>query len=414
MSDDYLYEAEKQIIGGLLRFGVSDTYCIYALDNLNESDFMIDVHKSIFAHIKNSYTHNENVDMVKLMKDTGVSSEYLADLINCCYTVANFKSYSKMLKTRTADNRIINGITSISKSDNKFDALEKLYTSEKELRENKADFYKKRDSQQYLEFLEYIHSPVNECDRIKTGFNTIDAYIGGFRRKSISIIGAYPSTGKTTFALNIARNQIKHKNKTLFFSLEMSCNQILERLTADILSLNYSRIGRKDLSKDEKTQIGRMIDGLSSANVLHIYDDVFYIEDISREISVLKPAFVVIDFIQRIKTHHKTNSRREEIDYISSEIKNTAMAYDCHIMTLSQLARKDEGHRPTMNDLKESGGLAQDNDYIMLLYRPNVGDKTKAPSETYFTIDKNKYGETGSKEMFFNGGFQRFTEVKKV
>lgn len=414
MSNDYLYEAEKQIIGGLLSFGISDTYCIYALDNLNEYDFMIDVHKSIFAHIKSSYAHNENVDKVKLMKDTEVSGEYLTDLINCCYTTASFKSYVEMLKTRTADNRIINGITSIQKSDNKFDELEKLYTSEKELRESKAAFYKKRDAQQYLDFLEYIHAPVKECDRIQTGFNTIDDYIGGFRRKSISIIGAYPSTGKTTFALNIARNQIKHKNKTLFFSLEMSCNQILERLTADILSLNYTRIGKKDLSTDEKNKIGRMVNDLSVTDVLHIYDDLFYIEDISREISALKPAFVVIDFIQRIKTHHRTNSRREEIDHISSEIKDTAMVYDCHIMTLSQLARKDGGHRPTMNDLKESGGLAQDNDYIMLLYRPNVGDKAKAPSETYLTIDKNKYGETGSKEMFFNGGFQRFTEVQKV
>lgn len=414
MKADYLKEAEKQIIGGLISFGLSDYYCKYALNNLDSSDFMTDAHKSIFEHLKNTYADGRDIDTVKLLQETLISSEYFAELCTCCLTAANFKSYVAMLKKRSEDNRIISGITSITRAENKFKELEKLYLSEKTKRDAENQNARQKDMQQYLDFLNYIDEPINASDRIKTGFKTIDEYIGGFRKKSISVIGAYPSTGKTTFALNIARNQMQHKIDTLFVSLEMSCNQIYERLTADMLSINYTRIGRKELSNDEKARIGHLLDELSKANCLHIRDDIIYIEDISREISVLKPTFVVVDFIQRIKTHHKTNTRREDIDYISSEIKNIAMLCDCHIMTLSQLARKSDGHKPTMSDLKESGSLEQDNDYIMLLYRPNVSDKTQDFSDTYFAIDKNKYGMTGRKQMIFNGGFQRFTEAVKV
>ncbi len=411
MSTEYITEAERQIIGGIIAFGLSDEYCRYALDNLDSIDFMTEPHKSLFHHLKNIYNEDRELDVVELMQKTSVSSECLAELSMCCMTTANLKSYVEMLKKRTADNRIINGITSISKAEDKFKELEKLYISEKEYRERENQSTLQKDVQQYLDFINHINEPIDERERIKTGFGTIDKYIGGFRKKSISVIGAYPSTGKTTFALNIARNQIDRKIQTLFVSLEMSYKQIYERLVSDVLSINYAKVGGKDITDKEKAGISYFLNQLSKANVLHIRDDVLFLEDISKEISLLRPDLVIIDFIQRIKTHHRTSSRREEIDYISAEIKRLAMVYNCHIMTLSQLARKTDGHKPTMADLKESGALEQDNDYIMLLYRPNVSDKTKEFSKTTFVIDKNKYGQTGQKEMHFNGGFQRFTEV---
>lgn len=414
MRADYLHEAEKQIISGIIVFGLNDEYCRYALDNLTADDFLIESHKDIFNYFQSIIAEEKEIDLVELLKSTLISDEQFTDLCNCCMTVANFKSYVSMLKKRTSDNRIISGVTSISNAPDKFNALEKLYISEKELREKENKTAHQKDAQQYLDFITHINEPIDESERIKTGFGTIDKYIGGFRKKSISVIGAYPSTGKTTFALNIARYQIERKTQTLFVSLEMSCNQIYERLVSDVLSINYLRVGCKDISDREKGQISVLLNQLSKANVLHIRDDVLFLEDISKEISLLRPDLVIIDFIQRIKTHYRANSRREEIDYISAEIKRLAMVYNCHIMTLSQLARKADGHKPTMADLKESGSLEQDNDYIMLLYRPNVSDKTKDFSETHFVIDKNKYGQTGQKEMHFNGGFQRFTEVIDV
>lgn len=414
MSTEYITEAERQIIGGIIAFGLSDEYCRYALDNLDSIDFMTEPHKSLFNHLKNTYNENRELDVVELMQKTSVSRECLVELSMCCLTTANLKSYVEMLKKRTADNRILNGITSIANAEDKFNELEKLYISEREYREKENQSTLQKDVQQYIDFINHINEPIDESERIKTGFGTIDKYIGGFRKKSISVIGAYPSTGKTTFALNIARNQIDRKIQTLFVSLEMSYNQIYERLVSDVLSINYAKVGNKSITDEEKARITFFLNQLSKANVLHIRDDVLFLEDISKEISLLRPDLVIIDFIQRIKTHYRTNSRREEIDYISAEIKRLAMVYNCHIMTLSQLARKTDGHKPTMADLKESGALEQDNDYIMLLYRPNVSDKTKEFSETTFVIDKNKYGQTGQKEMHFNGGFQRFTEVIDV
>lgn len=189
MSTEYITEAERQIIGGIIVFGLSDEYCRYALDNLDSIDFMTEPHKSLFNHLKNTYNENRELDVVELMQKTSVSRECLEELSMCCLTTANLKSYVEMLKKRTADNRILNGITSIANADDKFNELEKLYISEKEYRERENQSTLQKDVQQYIDFINHINEPIDERERIKTGFGTIDKYIGGFRKKSISVIG---------------------------------------------------------------------------------------------------------------------------------------------------------------------------------------------------------------------------------
>ena len=153
------------------------------------------------------------------------------------------------------------------------------------------------------------------------------------------------------------------------------------------------------------------LNAIAGAKRLNILDDAYTVEDIARGIAQTKPQLAIVDFIQCIRTTQRFQNRRNEIDYISQEFKRLARRYDCHIMVLSQITRSGS-EAPRMSDLKESGGLEQDGDYIMMLHRPYVLDKDASvdPEESYILLDKNKYGRTGKVELRFRGDFQRCTE----
>lgn len=249
--------------------------------------------------------------------------------------------------------------------------------------------------------------------RIYTGFGKLDKVMGGLRMGTLSYIGARPSTGKTAFALNIIRNQTKTDNRVLMFSLEMSSTQILERMTSDIANVDYERINTRQLTNDEKIDLIITSDKLCCER-LYISDNVYTVEAMEKVIYDYKPHLVVIDFMQFVRTAKNFASRRNEIDYISSEFKRIARQQKCHIMVLSQLSR-DGCEAPSMKSLKESGALEQDGDYIILLHRPYVLDKNESehpPEETLVKLDKNKYGRTGILDMRFHGKNQRFLEVE--
>ena len=346
-------------------------------------------------------------------KTLRTSAERLEELACCCCTTSDFPSYIKELKAYAADKRITNSLAEVITSDNKLEELKKLVEKEEQLKGADTS-HATIELNQGIAFVDALYNPPDSKSRIYTGMRNVDGTLCGLRKKSISMIGAHPSVGKTALALNIIQNQIKDRLKTLFFSLEMSAGQIYERLCTCILGISYGKFNRQSLTEQEKKSISDYIITLSSSGLLFIRDDINTIEGITRTIAEVKPDLVVIDFINLIHTIQRTNSRREEIDYISYQIKTAAKRYDCHIITLSQLARASKDSQktaPTMSDLKESGGLEQDNDYIMILNRPYVYDKTHAPTEAALLIDKNKYGNTGVQKLYFDGDHQRFREV---
>lgn len=408
---EYLYEAEAQLLGGLIFFGFDDEYCVYALENLEPDDFCTEANKTVFAAMKKAFYDGGGADVVQIVKESGVSGEYLSGLISCATTVTNFKTYVSMLKARVADDRIVNGLNKVMLSEDKFTELERLYNEEKKYAGESSENIRLEYERSFVDFMEYITNPEAQDKRLCTGFTKLDSTLNGLAGGCISTIGAYPSTGKTALAVNIALNMFVNKVSVLFFSLEMSKNQIFARLAACACNIDYKKLNCRDISEEEKLMLTRYFGAVSVSQRLIIKDDEMYIEDIAACIARYKPEFVVIDYIQRIRTHKKTGTRRDEIDYISSEIKKLALHHRCHIMTLSQLARRGEGHVPNMDDLKESSALAQDNDYIFILHRPNVADKTKPAGIAHLTLDKNKFGETAVVKLNFDGKHQRFTEA---
>lgn len=243
---------------------------------------------------------------------------------------------------------------------------------------------------------------------VPTGFDRLDEKLnGGFIKGTLISIGARPSVGKTTFAINIA----KHNPglKILFFSLEMSSRMIYDRLIADCADIDYGAAGMHRVNFETVKSVLRRYENLT------VIDDVSEVERICSIIRELKPELVIIDYVQIVQSKNKFVDNRQRVDYISQMLKRTAKKTGSCIASLSQLTRSGK-EKPTMSALKESGGLEQDSDYIILLHRPYVLDKSSddvKPGEASLILDKNKFGSTGEIEYDFDGRHQRFTELKE-
>lgn len=186
---------------------------------------------------------------------------------------------------------------------------------------------------------------------------------------------------------------------------------IYDRLIADRLEIEYSRVHKHKLNENEFEGVKKT---LASYKNLTVIDDVYEVEKIVSYVYGNKPKFVIIDFVQIITSQKNFADNRQRIDYISQKLKKCAKETKCCFLVLSQITRAGK-ERPTMSDLKESGGLEQDSDYVILLHRPYVNDKQSGkskPSETEVILDKNKFGNTGVLNYNFSGIFQRFEELQ--
>lgn len=252
----------------------------------------------------------------------------------------------------------------------------------------------------------YFDEYTKPIEQIATGFTILDRMLGGgIIRGTVGTIGARPSVGKTTYAVNIAAHN--PEIKILFFSLEMSSRMIYDKIVADIGDIDYSAAGRHEVNFETVQTFLKRFDNLT------VVDNVSEIELMVEIIRQVKPDLVFVDYIQIVQSKKDFESSRLRIDYISQLLKRTAKQMNNCILVLSQLTR-GAAAEPTMSALKESGGLEQDSDYIFLLKRPYVIDKSNKeilPSDTTLKLDKNKFGDTGEIDYFFDGKHQRFSEI---
>ncbi len=365
-------------------------------------------HKKLFQIIRKTYSKHGGFDISLVLAEITEVSLKTA-LIACAESVVTstlFEEHLNILK-ECSKQRFISDELNYMKTEGEYSAnkLIKIGELANQAYSSTCESY---GADVYNTYIDSINKPK---DVILTPLSAFNKTSGGIRKGTLFIIGARPSTGKTALALNIASHNALKGKKVLMFSLEMTSPMIIDRLLSDECSISYSRF-LNQLTKDEEKTIKDYFNGRGKAlkENLKIIDDVYYIENICSHIENEKPDLVLVDFIQIIQSLQKTDSKRTLIDYISSEFKRIAKRTNCGIILLSQLTRAGKDI-PTMSDLKESGSLEQDGDYIALLHRPFVLNKAgNNPNEAQLLIDKNKFGRTGIINLHFDGEHQRFTE----
>ena len=399
-------ETERAVIGEVL--GYKEFRDKAPLLEVN--DFAFEPHRVICRAILKQIKEGKEIDFVTVGTECG--TQYRAEIQNCVQTAVSsglFEEHFKLLKEMASRRRLIDKFhTLTAEGEVSVSTVQQMLEDENGKR--LTDDVKKANERNIASFVAGLNKRKGS---IETGFPTIDRLIGGIRKGTVFIIGARPSTGKTTFALNIAANQLKDESKkVMFFSLEMSSEMIYERLVAAGRKIEYEKFSRNSLSEDEVRLAVAETESIKKRGNFFVIDDVYNIEQICNLISENKPDLAVIDFMQIISALGRFENVRSRIDYISGLLKRTAKAVQCVILVLSQLSRVGE-NAPTMSDLKESGGLEQDGDYIALLHRPYVINKKENehnPGTTELLFDKNKFGRTGTLDMWFDLKHQKFYE----
>ena len=389
---------------------------------LAPDDFYRPEHREIYAAVLAMHERGEPVDAISLAAeltkhdifDRIGGNKKIAEIITSHYTSVNAKHHAEEIRQLSEKRQLISAMTNLLQCPDMItaEAVKSLAESAEASQYSKS--YTEKSTKSIEDFIENLHV---KPEKIKSGFKTLDFVTGGFRVPSVGIIAAYPSVGKTAFALNIAANQEK---PVVFFSLEMSCDMIYERMAAYSLKIDYDLFKHRSFTDGQYNQIKEYAETLKVKG-FYVFDNTYFVEQQASVISAIKPGLVIVDYVQKVKTQAKTESIRVKIGEISGMYKQIARNNNCAILLLSQFSRppKDrKEYHPTFSDLKESSDLEQDGDYIGVLHRPYVMKQqdpgTLKEEDGYIAVSKNKFGRTGRIDLFFNGRYQQFYEIDKT
>jgi replicative DNA helicase len=325
---------------------------------------------------------------------------YIATLTNRVVSSSNIESHSLILLEKYALRELITlSIETIDKSVKQNDVFD--ISDELMRRLDKIfNFIDNKATKTALEVLDSIRKMrrENKNDGLMTGFEKFDSLTNGLKKGNLVVLGARPGMGKTSFALQMAKQVAEQNKSTLFFSLEMMSEEVIKRLESQISGINNKKIETDNLNPFELEQLAiahKKIRQLS----LHIDDTAgLSVPKMKLKAQRVKQKYgldlIVVDYLQ-LCTNDKAHNREGEISSISRGLKQLAKDLECPVIALSQLSRALETRsdkRPMLSDLRESGAIEQDADMVTFLYRPKYYDKGLPEDIVEFIISKNRHG----------------------
>ena len=251
---------------------------------------------------------------------------------------------------------------------------------------------------------------------VPSGFIDLDRKTTGFQKSDLILIAARPSIGKTSFALNIAANAALRQYTVAIFSLEMSQQQLVNRLLSSESTVELEKMRSGRLEADDWKKIGYTIGPLSKAPIYIDDNASISVTEMLSKLRRLKLErgldLVVIDYLQLMEGRRKAENRQQEISEISRGLKIMAKELDVPVIALSQLSRAPElrtDHRPILSDLRESGAIEQDADMVLFLYRDDYyHEDSEKKNIVEVIIAKHRNGSTGTVELAWLPQFTKF------
>ncbi len=432
------------VLGGVL---LENEALNRALEILRPDDFYRDSHKKIFSTLIELNEKGEPADLVTLSAalqgkgelDSVGGASYLATLVDYVPTAANIIYYCRLVKEKALARNLVYVATEIAtKGYEGRDMEQTLDWAEKSIFEiasmkSTASYYSTKEiMKDTFKAIEKLYDRKELVTGVPTGFTDLDTMTAGLQGGDMVVLAGRPSMGKTAFALNLVENSAVHAEKpvpTLVFSLEMSKEQLVQRLLCSVAKVDASRLRTGHLGESDWPKLTNGAGMLSEAQI--------YIDD-TPSISVLEVrakarrlkadkglGLVVIDYLQLMQGSN-SESRQQEISEISRSLKALAKELDAPVVALSQLNRSLENRtdkRPMMSDLRESGAIEQDADVIMFVYRDavycdackkrdNSCDKGH-DKDAEIIIGKQRNGPIGTVHLTFRGQFTRFENQSK-
>lgn len=428
-------EAEEAVLGSIL----INQETIYGVSELLDiEDFYRKSHRTIFKVMLDLNTTKKAIDIItltdylthisKLEEVGGIA--FITSLANKVPSTANLKHYINIVKEKSMLRNIVHiaeymenmgyDSESIDTPETVLDKAEQLLSKlTKKLVTTKVNNIKEQTLNAYID-IENIINHKDELLGLETGLYDLDNFLQGLKNSDFMILAARPSMGKTAFALNIASHlSIKKDTPVVFFSLEMSSNQLIHRIFSSrgLIPLFNLKSGNLD---DAHTQKLIKVSNKLSQSKLIINDEISNLMSLRSIARKLKREndikLIIIDYLQLLEGTRREN-RNLEISEISRSLKILAKELDVPIIALSQLSRSVESRqvkKPMLSDLRESGSLEQDADIVMFLYREDYyNPETENKNITDVIVAKNRNGPTGTIPVYFHKEYVRFQDLAK-
>ncbi|XOQ17788.1 MAG: replicative DNA helicase [Sporanaerobacter sp.] len=428
-------EAEQSVLGAMI---IDKEAINTAVETIRPEDFYKEANKEIYETILELYNRNEPVDLITLseeLKKRGTLENvgginYLTSLSGSVATTANVKYYCDIVEEKSILRRLIKSCDEIiTKS---FEDAEEVNSIIERAEKSIFDITQGRNNEGFSPIKEVLLDSFSRIEEMSmneggltgltTGFLDIDEKLSGLQKSDLILLAARPSMGKTALGLNIALNSaIKGNGHVAIFSLEMSKEQLVQRMLSSVSHVNLQKIISGRLDEDEWVKIVQAMGPLSSTNIF--IDDtpgisIMEMKAKCRKLKIEKGLdLVVVDYLQLMQSDSPSESRQQEISSISRGLKALAKEMECPVLALSQLSRAPElrsDHRPILSDLRESGAIEQDADIVMFLYRDEYyNEDTDKKNIGEVIIAKHRNGPTGTVELLWMGQFTKFVNLEK-
>lgn len=429
-------EAEEAVLGSIL-IGREDAMLMIAPANLQAGDFFIERHTFIFAAILALYQARKPLDYLSItselerqgrLEEVGGVAE-ITRLYTSTPTYFNAVHYAELVKDCSIRRQVADGAGKMARS-----AYDSLTPAADLLEESRALLLKIATANtsngpvplsalrgKFLDRLEALEACKNGIPGIPTGFYDLDKKIGGLQRGDLILIGGRPRMGKSALVGQIAYNAARQNKQVLIFSLEMSDEQINQRLISIESGIPLKALRTNQIPDNKYSDLYRAMDRLAELPIF-IDDRSRYIDEIISK-AITQHArngldLVIVDYAQRIRTRQRYQNRDTELGDISGPLKSLALQdLNLPVVLISSLSRACESRgdkRPMLSDLRESGNLEYDADVVMFLYRDEVYySDTQYPNMAELSISKNRNGEEGMIELFFKKELVSFISLEK-
>ena len=427
-------EAEQAVLGAML---IKKEAIVEVQEILQPDDFYREAHRIVYEAMVQLQNNDEAVDLVTLTEQLRKSEQldkigglaFITQLANAVPTAANVVYHAKIVKEKAELRSLINAATAIASAayEDNTDVENIMDDAEKKIlavanRQNGGAFESMKSIvMRTFERINVLYESKGGLTGISSGFKDLDKLTAGLQKSDLILVAARPSMGKTAFTLNIASYVGTHGGKVAFFSLEMSKEQLMQRMLCAEGGIDATKLRTGQLDTQEWNKLVHVADTLSRAPI-YIDDTAgITVMELRSKARRLKAEhgldLIIIDYLQLMQGRPSKNgdNRQQEISEISRSLKALARELDVPVIALSQLSRSVESRqikKPMLSDLRESGSLEQDADIVMFLYREDYYDKdTENKNITDIIVAKHRNGPVDTISLFFQKEYTKFRDL---
>lgn len=428
-------EAEKALLGSIM---LKPNGLNQIADHIREESFYSEKHRLIYQAMIDLYQKNDPIDLLslatrlkeqKLIESVGGSS-YLTELVEMVPSSANLGHYASIIERKHALRSLIDAASHILELgynegkdiDEVFDEAEKsIYGVKNVSLKQKFDNIKEGLAEAW-DRLDRLHKQTDTLRGIQTGFHDLDSKLAGLQKSDLVILASRPSMGKTSLALDIARQTaMKHNHTVGIFSLEMSSQQLVDRLLAADSRVDAWKLRTGKLSTDE--EFSRIRDSLDRLSQTPIFIDdeasntIIKMRAMARRLASERGLdLIIVDYLQLMVPHRQSDSLVQQVTEISRSLKALARELKVPVLALSQLSRAVEQRRgaPRLSDLRDSGSIEQDADVVIFIHREDKYETSPTkPNIARIIIAKHRNGPTGELELYFDEKRVSFSSIER-